>query len=155
MRRWQVFAWGLAGLAAKQRGFGHPRKAKAITARQIKAIRAGLTKVLKSRGLSVVLATRVFRGIRGVTPEQMRALGRDGSTHARGGVALAGGTSTGGRFQPLQGSGIKLAGKVLPLREACTLPDLGRQPGSAERARPRLRKNAGRGLRMILLKRAR
>jgi hypothetical protein len=109
------FGLGLAGLAAKQRGFGHkPRKAKAITARQIQAIRAGLAKVLKSGGLSMALAKRAFPGLKGVTPGQMRALAAGMGRHMHGGgVSLAGGAATGGRFR--SASGVRLAGQGVVL----------------------------------------
>ncbi len=104
----------LAAEIAKQKGFGLPKKVKALSRNQIESILRGFARQLSGGGVSLAAAKFLFPRIKNITPTQMRALAAfRGRLMAGGGVSLAGGRAS---HKPMSGMGfsgmgVKLAGQ--------------------------------------------
>ena len=85
---------GSAAKFLKQRGYGKPPKA--ITAQQMRCIREGYGRELKSGAVSLVRAKRRYPKIKNVTPKQMEYVRAGmGRRQRGGGLSLAGGAASG------------------------------------------------------------
>lgn len=110
---------GDASKLAKQAGYGITpaggRAVKSVTATQQKALMQGYGKLLKTGGISLVAAKKLYPQIKNITPSQARAIRELRARHMKGGgyrfaKGLSSQPSSGHQYINV-GKGIKLAGQ--------------------------------------------
>jgi len=129
-------ALGAASYGLSQAGYGSISK-KPISKAQVTSILNGLAKPLRSGGVSLVAAKKLFPSIKNIMPSQMRALSLGYGRMMKGGnISLCGGKSSGywcgdlrksmekccSQNKCYKGSGLSLPGQIPRMGSGLSLP---------------------------------